>query len=207
MTAVNTGHQNKSGGNGRTILDYSLVACLTLILLMAILLLDAFEHITVPGKDHVKAGFNAVKSVGSGLVGGGNESNAELLELQKQIEEAKAILKEKHDEVEKLVEKVEDKIVEEEKKEAVASGEPAPKEETAEEKKEEEAKKEAVVKAVVEQELGLDKFCPGCQYKKMPFTCQTRVEWMMSSYSITEQAAKESVIEGCHTRLRRGRVF
>mmetsp|Transcript_4026 Transcript_4026/g.6644 ORF Transcript_4026/g.6644 Transcript_4026/m.6644 type:complete len:145 (+) Transcript_4026:182-616(+) len=127
--------------------------------------------------------------------------------IQKQIEEAKAILKEKHDEVEKLVEKVEDKIVEEEKKEAVASGEPAPKEETAEEKKEEEAKKEAVVKAVVEQELGLDKFCPGCQYKKMPFTCQTRVEWMMSSYSITEQAAKESVIEGCHTRLRRGRVF
>eukprot|EP00580_Thalassiosira_gravida_P002988 CAMPEP_0201607556 /NCGR_PEP_ID=MMETSP0492-20130828/6621_1 /ASSEMBLY_ACC=CAM_ASM_000837 /TAXON_ID=420259 /ORGANISM="Thalassiosira gravida, Strain GMp14c1" /LENGTH=207 /DNA_ID=CAMNT_0048072163 /DNA_START=122 /DNA_END=745 /DNA_ORIENTATION=+ len=207
MTEVNTGVQNKSGGNGRSILDYSLVACLTLILLMIILLLDAFEYVSVPGKDHVKAGFNAAKSMGSSIVGGGDETNAELLELQKQIEDAKAILKEKHDEVEKLVEKVEDEIVEEEKKEALASGAPAPKVETVQEKKEEEAKKEAVVKAVVEHELGLDKFCPDCQWKNMPFTCQKRVDWMMGTYSITEEAAKESVIQGCHTRLRRGRVF
>jgi len=45
---VNVGEQNKVNG-GRSILDYSLIVCFTLIILLAILVLDAFEYITVPG--------------------------------------------------------------------------------------------------------------------------------------------------------------
>ena len=82
----------------------------------------------------------------------------------------------------------------------VASGAPVPKVKTPKEKKEEETKKEAVVKAVMEQELGLDKFCPGCQWRSMSFTCQKRGEWMMEMYAITKEVAKESAIKDCHTR-------
>ena len=45
---VNVGEQNKPNG-GRSILDYSLIVCFTLIILLAILVLDAFEYISVPG--------------------------------------------------------------------------------------------------------------------------------------------------------------
>ena len=47
---VNVGEQNKPhSSGGRSILDYSLIVCFTLIILLAILVLDAFEYISVPG--------------------------------------------------------------------------------------------------------------------------------------------------------------
>ena len=46
---VNIGEQNKPSSGGRSILDYSLIVCFTLIILLAILVLDAFEYISVPG--------------------------------------------------------------------------------------------------------------------------------------------------------------
>ena len=40
--------------------------------------------------------------------------------------------------------------------------------------------------------------------RSMNFDCNKRVSWMMSSYGISEQVAKESVINSCHFRRIRG---
>ena len=198
MTGVNTGEQNKRPSQGRSILDYSLIGCFVLILLMGVMVLDAFEYITVPGRGGAKADVvhNALE-----IGDDGSMSTDEIAELQKKVDDAKKLLAKKTDEVEKLVEKVEEEIKEEKKDEAEAAGEPV-KVETPEEKKEEEVKVEKVVEAVVQKELGIDRFCGGCGYKAMNFSCQKRVEWMMDSYGISEDIAKESVINSCHWRLR-----
>ena len=95
--------------------------------------------------------------------------------MQKKVDDAKKLLAEKTGKVEKLVI---EKVEEEKKERAEAAGSPA-KEETPEEKKEEETKVEKVIEAVVQKELGLDRFCGGCKYGAMPFSCQKRVDWMM----------------------------
>jgi len=182
MTDVNNGLQNSPGKPGRSILDYSLVACFTLVILLGILVLDAFEYISVPRPSLPS------KAEGAPV------DNAELLQIQKEIEEAKKTLEAKKAEVTELVDKVENEI---------HKDEPVP--ETAAEKQEEAEKKAAVVKAVVEDELDISRFCGGCMYGAMNFNCQTRVDWMMDSYGITEDMAKQSVIHKCHSRLRRGR--
>lgn len=192
---VNVGEQNKPRGPpGRSTLDYSLIACFTLIVLLAILLLDAFEYITVPGASLARGKISSMSAAAT--------TKGELAEVEKQIEEAKVLLAEKHDEVEKLVTKVEAEI----KKEETPAGEPA-KVETPAEQKVEEEKKEQVIAAVVEKELGIDNFCGSCQYGQMNFNCAKRVSWMMDSYGITEDMAKESTLSRCslpHRRLRGG---
>lgn len=190
MADVNIGVQNKAA-KGRSILDYSLVACFTLVVLLLILVLDAFEYISVPGKAALSNKFAGVTTADVAK----EMASEDISKLEKELEEAKKLLKEEHDKVEKLVDRVEDEIEEEEGTTPV----------TAEEKKEEEEKKEAVVEAVVKKELGLDKWCGSCQYKHMNFNCDQRVIWMMESYSITREMAMESAINSCHTRLR-GRV-
>mmetsp|Transcript_31902 Transcript_31902/g.52030 ORF Transcript_31902/g.52030 Transcript_31902/m.52030 type:complete len:198 (-) Transcript_31902:55-648(-) len=195
MTEVNNGVQNKGHKPGRSILDYSLIACFTLVILLALLVLDAFEYISVPGGKGANGNIHTGIEAATGM---SIMSKDELLELQKQIEDAKVVLQEKHDEVEKIVNKVEEEI----KVEETPAGEP-PKVETAAEKKEEEVKKEEIVEAIVEKELGIDKFCGSCQYKAMNFNCAKRVSWMIESYGITEDLAKESVLNSCHYRLRR----
>mmetsp|Transcript_19988 Transcript_19988/g.42065 ORF Transcript_19988/g.42065 Transcript_19988/m.42065 type:complete len:183 (+) Transcript_19988:100-648(+) len=182
MPGINKGQQNNPK-QGRSILDYSIVTCFTLFILLVIVCLDAFEYITVP---RLKLPSKAE---------GAPMDNTELLEVEREMEEATKLVEEKTAEVTKLVEKVEDDIIKD-----------APEPVTAAEKQAEEEKKAAVVKAVVENELDISNFCGGCMYKQMPFTCQRRVEWMMDAYGITEDAAKESVIHRCHNRLRRGRV-
>jgi len=211
MADVNTGVQNKpNGSGGRTLLDYSLIACFTLVVLLAILVLDAFEYIHIPGKEGVKVGING--GIGAAKSMMDNQSNEELAALQKEIDDAKARLEAKKKEVEKIVNKVEDEIKEEEKKEeaaaaAVEDPAPEPATMTPEEKRAEQEKKDAVVKAVVGEQLGIDRFCGGCQYGGMGFSCAKRVSWMMDSYGLSEEVAIESVLHKCHTRLRRGRAF
>jgi len=192
---VNVGKQNTPRGPpGRSTLDYSLIACFTLIVLLAILLLDAFEYITVPGASQARGKLSSMSAAAT--------TKGELAEVERQIDEAKVLLAEKHDEIEKLVTKVEAEI----KKEETPAGEPA-KVETPAEQKAEEEKKEQVIAAVVEKELGIDNFCGHCQYGNMNFNCDKRVSWMMDSYGITEDMAKESALSRCslpHRRLRGG---
>mmetsp|Transcript_24164 Transcript_24164/g.52118 ORF Transcript_24164/g.52118 Transcript_24164/m.52118 type:complete len:195 (-) Transcript_24164:339-923(-) len=189
---VNVGEQNKPHAPpGRSILDYSLVACFTLIVLLAILVLDAFEYITVPGASQARGKLSSMSAAAT--------TNEELAEVQKQIDEAKALLKEKHDEVDKLVTKVEAEI----KKEETPVGATV-KIETPAEQKVAEEKKEQVIAAIVEKELGIESFCSNCQYGAMGFTCGKRVSWMMDSYGITEDMAKESALNKCHYRRLRG---
>lgn len=65
MVEVNTGIQHKGPSKGRSLLDYSnLIACFTLILLTGILVLDAFEYITVPGVGGAKGRVhNAIEKI------------------------------------------------------------------------------------------------------------------------------------------------
>lgn len=219
MTEVNTGHQNKSNG-GRSILDYSLVACFTLIVLLGILVLDAFEYISVPGASKARGAISSL-SIGGMTQDEANAITAsmtaeQLEEAQKQIDAAKALLEEKTEEVEKIVTKVEEELKEEKVVEAVAAGLPVPAAPTPEVQKVEEEIKVEIVKAVVEKELDIDTFCSGCQYGSMAFTCARRVDWLMTSYGLTEDMAKESACNKCclkrgnrKTRglLRMGNVF
>ena len=155
---------------------------------------DAFEYITVPGAKHARTKISQLTT--------GKVEDSELLEVQAQIEEAKKLLAEKQAEVEKIVNKVEDEIKEEKAEEA---GETTVKEETPEEKKEEEELKEKIVEAVVEKELNLNKWCGGCQYGQMPFTCAKRVSWMMEAYGLNEDLAKEATMNKCgYRRMLRG---
>ena len=157
---------------------------------------DAFEYITVPGAKHARTKISQLTA--------GKVEDSELLEVQAQIEEAKKLLAEKQAEVEKIVNKVEDEIKEEEK--AEGGGEATTvKEETPEEKKEEEEIKEKIVEAVVEKELNLNRWCGGCQYGQMAFTCAKRVSWMMEAYGLTEDLAKEATMSKCgYRRMLRG---
>ncbi|KAL9186528.1 hypothetical protein ACHAXT_005766 [Thalassiosira profunda] len=189
MTEINNGKQNKPGSGGRSLLDYSLVACFALILLLGIVVLDAFEYISVPGLGGAKGAAHTALEAGADI---DILSNEELKELQKQVDDAKKVLADKKSEVEKLVDKVEDEI----KKEEPAHVE------TAEEKKEEEKKVEAVVAAVVEAEVGIDKFCPSKQYGMMPFNCGARLAYMMDNYGLTEDMGKMAIIHKCHCRRR-----
>ena len=158
---------------------------------------DAFEYITVPGAKHARTKISQLTT--------GKVEDSELLEVQAQIEEAKKLLAEKQAEVEKIVNKVEDEIKEE--KAEGAGGETTVKEETPEEKKEEEELKEKIVEAVVEKELNLNKWCGGCQYGQMPFTCAKRVSWMMEAYGLNEDLAKEATMAKCgYRRMLRGDV-
>ncbi|KAL7529498.1 hypothetical protein ACHAWF_006234 [Thalassiosira exigua] len=168
MVNVNTGEQNKpqGAGGGRSLLDYSLVACFTLVLLLGILVLDAFEYITIPGAGGAKG---TVHEAIENATGATIFSNEEIAALKKQIADAEALLAEKQKEVEKIVDKVEDEIKEEEEEKEKENGEPAKEktvEEKAAEKEEEERKKAEVVNAVVRHETGLDKWCGNCQYGK-----------------------------------------
>lgn len=168
---------------------------------MGVVVLDAFEYIAVPGMEKHRGKVHTALETATGV---DILSQEEIEELQKKIDAAKKAVAEKTEEVEKIVEKVEEEV---KKEEAEAKGEDPAKVETPEEKKEEEKKKEAVVEAVVEKELGIDRFCGNCQYKQMPFNCNKRLSWMMESYGLSEEVAKESIINTCHTRLRRGRVL
>lgn len=199
MANVNTGEQNKPSGGGRSILDYSLVACFTLIVLLGILVLDAFEYITIPGGPRSARAVGGALATDSGVDAGTGapETNEELAEVQKQIEEAKKTLAAKQAEVAKLVDKVEDEIKKEE---------PA-KVETAEEKENEEQKKKDVVEAVVKKELSIDRFCGGCRYGGMNFTCAKRMQWMMTAYGLNEDQAKEALLSKCGYRRLRGDAF
>lgn len=164
---------NKVHG-GRSILDYSLVACFTLILLLGIVVLDAgewifamlfdiilfyrfvhilclhvflqAEYISVPGLKGAKGSHHAALEAATGV---DILSNDELKELQKQIDDAKSLLASKHDEVQKIVHKVE---VAEKEEEEVKTG--VHHVDTAEEKKEEEKKEEEIVETVVEKVRG-----------------------------------------------------
>jgi hypothetical protein len=194
---------------GRSLLDYSLVTCFSLILLLlGILIFDPFNETSIDStsRSHpssLVAWDNAAAGDGSNTIldhqqeidAAAVTSNSELIEVEKQIHDAKAILSEKQDEVEKIVDKVEDEIKDDTSGKVVDGNNN--KVETAEEKQHEEEIKEKVIEAVVEKELGLDNWCANCKFRGMPFTCANRVDWVMNKYKITYDVAKESTMEYC----------
>lgn len=189
---------------GRSLLDYSLVACFGLILLLlGILIFDPSEQTSVnsrsgplsltawgnPDGTNTKIDHQQIDAAAA-------VSKLELDKVEKQIHDAKAILSEKRDEVKKVVDKVENEIKDEKSTDGNNNNKP----ETISEKEKqqhEEGMKEKVIETVVEKELGLDKWCGQCKYASMPFTCAARVEWMMNRYKITMDEAKESTMEYC----------
>jgi hypothetical protein len=193
---------------GRSLLDYSLVACFGLILLLlGILLFDPSEQTSVDSKSSpssLLAWDNNTDGTTNNKIDHQHEidaaaavSKSELDEVEKRIHDAQAILSEKQDEVEKIVEKVENEIKDEKSTDSNSSNKPAGTISEKEKQQREEEMKEKVIEAVVEKELGLDKWCGQCKYASMPFTCQARVKWMMNKYKITEDEAKESTMEYC----------
>lgn len=203
---------SSSSPPGRSLLDYSLVACFGLILLLlGILIFDPFNETSIDSStsrsnpSSLTAWDNAA-GVGSNTIidhqqdidAAAVTSNSELIEVEKQIHDAKVILSEKQDEVEKIVDKVEDEIKEDESGKDNNNNNNN-KVETAEEKQHEEEVKEKVIEAVVEKELGLDNWCGTCKYGGMSFTCAARVDWMMNKYKISYDVAKESTMEYCTT--------
>lgn len=194
----------------RSLLDYSLVACFGLIiLLLGILLFNPFDQTSVESSSTPSSLIAWDNEVNTNTVidhqheidSAAATSKSEIDEVEKQIHDAKAILSEKQLEVEKIVDKVEDEI---EKTDSAKNNEVETTTTTTEEdKRHDEEVKEKVIEAVVEKELGLDKWCGQCKYANMPFTCATRVEWMMKRYKITEDEAKESTMEYCGGKSRR----
>lgn len=172
----------------RSALDYSIVACFTLILLLFILLLDAYEYVTVPGASHAR---NQLHQGVESLTGMELMSKEEIAQLKLDLEQAKMVVHDKQEEVKEIVEKVE-KMEHEMKPETA----PVTVEEQAEEKK----KEEAIIEKTVEHELGLDKWCGGCKWKSMPFNCDARVAFLIDKYHIDELEAKEASLVDCHTR-------
>ena len=173
----------------RSTLDYSIVACFTLILLLFILLLDAYEYVAVPGASHAR---NQLHQGLEDLTGMEIMTKQELAQLKLEVEKAKSVVHDKKQEVEEIVEKVE--LMEHElKPETVPI--------TVEEQKEEKEKEEAIVEKTVEHELGIDKWCGSCKWKNMGFSCDKRVSWLIERYHIEELEAKEaSLDQGCQTR-------
>lgn len=70
--------------------------------------------------------------------------------------------------------------------------------------REKEVEKEKVVEAIVEKELNLDRWCGGCRYGSMNFTCAKRVDWLVSAYGMSQDQAKESTMNKCGRRRLRG---
>ena len=209
-TNVNTGKQNtpNSSPHGHSILDYSIVGCFALIFLLVILLLDAYEYVTVPGVSSLRGGGRG-GTVGSDVAamsarehGAAMEAmtasatKEDLDEAKREIAAAKAVIDKMHAEVETVVGKVEDHI-KEEAAEAAKNGEnPTAIVETPKEKMQEIVKKEEIVETIVEKELGIDKWCGTCIWKNN-FTCDKRKSWLMERYGITEVEAKEACAEFC----------
>lgn len=172
----------------RSALDFSIVACFTLILLLFILLLDAYEYVTVPGASHAR---NQLHQGVESLTGMELMSKEEVAQLKLDIEQAKLVVHDKQEEVKEIVERVE-KMEHEMKPETV----PVSLEEQAEEKK----KEEAIVEKTVEQVLGLDKWCGSCKWQNMPFNCDERVAFLVDKYHIDVLEAKEATLAECHAR-------
>ena len=181
--------QSSNGAPGqRSSLDYSIVGCFTLILLLFILILDAYEYVTVPGASHAR---NKLHQGVETVTGMEIMSKKEIAQLKKDLDEAKAVVRDKKEEVKTIVEKVEE--MEHEMK-----PETAPK--TEEEKADEKIREEAIIEKTVETELGLDKWCGNCKWQSMPFTCDARVVFLVKKSHVTELEAKESELNRCHTR-------
>jgi len=188
MNIMNIQGSNTTTGQ-RSTLDYSIVGCFTLVLLLFILLLDAYEYVAVPGASHAR---NQLHQGLEGLTGMEIMDEKELAQLQLHIAEAKAVVHDKKEEVEEIVEKVE--LMEHELKPETVPV-------TVEEQKEEKEKEEAIVEKTVEQELGIDKWCGSCTWQHSGFNCDKRVSWLMEKYHIDELEAKEATLnQGCHTR-------
>lgn len=188
MQRMNIQGPNTTSGQ-RSSLDYSIVACFTLILLLFILVLDAYEYINVPGASHAR---NQLHTGVEAVTGMELMSKKEMAQLKLDIEQAKLVVHDKKEEVEAIVEKVE-------KMEHELKPETAPV--TVEERAEEKEKEEAIVEKTVEHELGLDKWCGSCKWKDMPFNCNARVDFLMEKYHIDELEAKEATLtDGCNTR-------
>ena len=50
-----------------------------------------------------------------------------------------------------------------------------------------------------EEEGDLTDFCDSCQWKHAEFNCKKRVDWEMSVYGLTEEAAKRANLKHCTT--------
>ena len=173
----------------RSTLDYSIVACFTLILLLFILLLDAYEYVAVPGASHAR---NQLHQGLEDITGMKMMTKQELAQLKLDVEQAKSVVHDKKEEVEEIVEKVE--LMEHELKPDTVPV-------TEEEQEEEKEKEQEIVQKTVEKELGIDKWCGSCKWKDTGFSCDRRVSWLMERYHIEELEAKEaSLNQGCHTR-------
>ena len=182
--------QSSSPTGQRSPLDYSIVVCSTLVLLLFILLLDAYEYVTVPGARHAQKQLHeGVES----LTGMEIMTKKEIAELKKQLEEAKSVVHDKKVEVEEIVHKVE-------KMEHEIKPESAPV--TKEEKEEEKEKEEEIVEKAVEKELGLDKWCGSCKWRQTPWPCDQRVSFLIGKYHVGKVEAKEALLlnKECHTR-------
>eukprot|EP00984_Skeletonema_dohrnii_P038155 scaffold41051_cov178-Skeletonema_dohrnii-CCMP3373.AAC.1 len=100
MNIMNIQGPNTTGQ--RSTLDYSIVGCFTLILLLFILLLDAYEYVTVPGASHAR---NQLHQGLEDLTGMEIMTKQELAQLTLEVEQAKLVVHDKKEEVEEIVEK------------------------------------------------------------------------------------------------------
>jgi hypothetical protein len=193
---------------GRSILDYSIVGCFVLIFLLVLLLLDAYEYVTVPGASSLRAGGRG-RTIDSNVVVSARDQGAimeamtasaskeDLEEAKRDIDAAKDILAKTRAEVEIVVGKVDDHLKEVKTAEAAKSDEkPVTVVETPKEAMQKEVKKEELVEAMVEKELGIDKWCGTCIWNNFA-KCDRRKEWLMAKYKITEVVAKEGLKEFC----------
>ena len=56
---------------------------------------------------------------------------------------------------------------------------------------------EKIIQPLLEQELGLDKFCDLCKWKSTQYTCAKRVSFLEEKYHLSEAEAKKAVLEDC----------
>lgn len=205
MVAIGKTHPQRSA------IDYTIYFCLTIVLLLVIILIDAYEYVSVPGakhaSNHIRTGVNlAGEKLHTGvesITGLELMTKAEKEEMRREVEEAKEVVRKKHDEVEEIVEEVEILEKEAHKPAATPDAPAAPVAVvTAQEKAVEEEKKEVIVEEMVEKQLGLEKWCGDCKWKDMGFTCDQRVSYMIEKYEISEVEAKEANINHCSNARR-----
>jgi len=189
--------------------DYTLLTCATLTLFFFLLVLDAYEYVSVPGASDAR---DKIHTGVENLSGMEIMTKEERAAMTKEIHDAKLLVEKKHEELKGILDRMEREERDiEEIKSALSKASGLDVSEIDVKKLGEiegdlEEEEEEIIEPILEKELGVDKFCGDCVWNGA-IPCSKRVSWMMKRYKISELEAKESVKEDCTKPQERDRLL
>ncbi|KAL7461880.1 hypothetical protein ACHAXS_002284 [Conticribra weissflogii] len=189
--------------------DYTLLTCATLTLFLFLLVLDAYEYVSVPGASDAR---DKIHTGVENLSGMEIMTKEERAAMTQEIRDAKLLVEKKHEELKGILDRMEREERDiEEIKSALSKASGVDASEIDVKKLDEiegdlEEEEEEIIEPILEKELGVDKFCGDCIWNGA-IPCSKRVSWMMKRYKISELEAKESVKGDCTKPEKRDRVL